>query len=414
MKKIYTAIDIGSDTIKFIVGEYFKNKLNILSIHEEKSKGIRKGLIVDPNLAINSIKDGIKEINNNLGINIKKVIVGVPSYNSKFMFVTGEVDISNDEVITTDNINNLIKTSVYSKVEQEYELITVVPLTFLIDGTKEDNVIGKTGNKLGIKGIMITAPKKNVYSVLSVMEGAGLEVIDITVSALGDYFEVRNDNLDKKIGAIINLGHETTTVSVFNRGKLMNTETIQLGGINIDKDLAYMFNINIFDAREIKEKFASSHKRFIALNDVYEVKNTAGELIKLNQIEVTEIVMDRLAEILRLAQKQILLLTKQNISYIVITGGLTEIRAFKNLVYEILGKDVIIYTEDTLGTRDNKYITSIGMIKYFIDKMETRGREYSMIDEADEDLLINPNNKSIKGKSSITKIFGNFIGTKED
>ncbi len=414
MKKIYTAIDIGSDTIKFIVGEYFKNKLNILSIHEEKSKGIRKGLIVDPNLAINSIKDGIKEINNNLGINIKKVVVGVPSYNSKFMFVTGEVDISNDEVITTDNINNLIKTSVYSKVEQEYELITVIPLTFLIDGEKEDNVIGKTGNKLGIKGIMITAPKKNVYSVLSVMEGAGLEVIDITVSALGDYFEVRNDNLDKKIGAIINLGHETTTVSVFNRGKLMNTETIQLGGINIDKDLAYMFNINIFDAREIKEKFASSHKRFIALNDVYEVKNTAGELIKLNQIEVTEIVMDRLAEILRLAQKQILLLTKQNISYIVITGGLTEIRAFKNLVYEILGKDVIIYTEDTLGARDNKYITSIGMIKYFIDKMETRGREYSMIDEADEDLLINPNNKSIKGKSSITKIFGNFIGTKED
>ena len=414
MKKIYTAIDIGSDTIKFIVGEYFKNKINILSIHEEKSKGIRKGLIVDPNLAINSIKDGIKEINNNLGINIKKVVVGVPSYNSKFMFVTGEVDISNDEVITTDNINNLIKTSVYSKVEQEYELITVIPLTFLIDGTKEDNVIGKTGNKLGIKGIMITAPKKNVYSVLSVMEGVGLEVIDITVSALGDYFEVRNDNLDKKIGAIINLGHETTTVSVFNRGKLMNTETIQLGGINIDKDLAYMFNINIFDAREIKEKFASSHKRFIALNDVYEVKNTAGELIKLNQIEVTEIVMDRLAEILRLAQKQILLLTKQNISYIVITGGLTEIRAFKNLVYEILGKDVIIYTEDTLGARDNKYITSIGMIKYFIDKMKTRGREYSMIDEADEDLLINPNNKSIKGKSSITKIFGNFIGTKED
>ena len=214
--------------------------------------------------------------------------------------------------------------------------------------------------------------------------------------------------------AIINLGHETTNVSVFSRGKLMNTETIQLGGINVDKDLAYMFNINVFDAREIKEKFASSHKRFIALNDVYEVKNTAGEVIKLNQIEVTEIVMDRLAELLRLAQKQILLLTKQNISYIVITGGLTEIRAFKNLVYEILGKDVIIYTEDTLGARNNKYTTSIGMIKYFIDKMEVRGKEYSMIDEQDEELLINPNNKNSKGKASITKIFGNFIGTKED
>lgn len=413
MKKIYTAIDIGSDTIKFVVGEYFKNKLNILATYEQKAKGIRKGLIVDPNLAINSIKDGIKEINNNLGIDIKKVIVGVPSYNAKFMFVTSEIEITGD-AITTDDVNNLIKASVYSKVEQDYELITVLPLTFLIDGEKETKVVGKTGNKLEIKGIMISAPKKNVYSVLSVMEGAGLEVVDITVSALGDYYEVRNNNLDKNIGAIINLGHETTSVSVFSRGKLMNTETIQLGGINVDKDLAYMFNINVFDAREIKEKFASSHKRFIALNDVYEVKNTAGEVIKLNQIEVTEIVMDRLAELLRLAQKQILLLTKQNISYIVITGGLTEIRAFKNLVYEILGKDVIIYTEDTLGVRNNKYTTAVGMIKYFADKMETRGKEYSMVDREDEELLINPNNKNKKDRTKITKIFGSFIGTKED
>ena len=415
MKKIYTAIDIGSDTIKFVVGEYYKDKVNILASHEEKAKGIRKGLIVDPNLAINSIKDGIKELNNSLGINIKKVIVNIPDYNAKFMFVTGEVDIiDEDELITTDDVNKVIKTCVYAKLAQEYELITVVPLTFLIDDSPEKEPVGKTGKKLGIKGISISAPKKNIYSVLSVIEGAGLEVVDITISGLGDYFEVRNNTLDKKVGAIINLGHETTNVSVYNKGKLMNTETIQLGGTNIDKDLAYMFNINIFDARTIKEKFASSHKRFIALNDVYEVKNTAGEIIKLNQIEVTEIVMDRLAEILELARKQILLLTKQNISYIVITGGLTEIRSFKNLVYEILGKDVIIFNEDNLGIRDNKYITSIGMIKYFIDKMETRGRDYTMIEKEEEDLLINPNNKNKKDKIAISKLFGNFIGTKED
>ena len=376
MKKIYTSIDIGSDTIKFIVGEYFKEKINILFAHEEKSKGIRKGLIVDPNLAINAIKDGIKVVNNYLGINIKKVVVGVPDYNAKFMFVTGTVNIENEEnIITTDDINKVIKESVYSKIAQDYELITVVPLTFLIDGKPDIRPFGKTGKTLEVKGIMITAPKKNIYSVLSVIEGAGLEVADITISGIGDYYEVRNKALDKMVGAIINIGHETTNVSVYNKGCIMNTETIQLGGINIDKDLAYMFNINIFDARVIKEKFASSHKRFIALNDVYEIKNTAGEEIKLNQIEVTEIVMDRIAEILNLARKQILLLTKQNISYIVITGGLTEIRAFKNLVYEIFGKDVIIYTEDTLGARNNKYTTAVGMIKYFADKMEIRGKE---------------------------------------
>lgn len=415
MKKIYTAIDIGSDTIKFVTAEQNKDNINILASHEEKSKGIRKGLIVDPNLAINSIKDGIKELKKLLNIDINKVVVNIPDYNCKFMFVTSDINIENDdEVITSDDVNKVIKSSVYAKVASDYELVTVVPLTFMVDGEPVERPIGRNGKKLGIKGIMITAPKKNVYSVLSVMEGVGLEVVDITINGLCDYFEVKNSNLDKKIGAIINIGHETTNVSVFNRGKIMNAETIQLGGINVDKDLAYMFNISIFDARTIKEKFASSHKRFIALNDVYDVKNTAGEDIRLNQIEVTGIVMDRLSEILDLARKQILLLTKHNISYIVITGGLTEIRAFKNLVYEILGKDVIIYTEDTIGIRNNKYTTSIGMIKYFINKMEVRGKEYSMIDEEDEDLLINPNNKNKRDKMRVTKIFENFIGTKED
>ena len=163
MKKIYTSIDIGSDTIKFIVGEYFKEKVNILFAHEEKSKGIRKGLIVDPNLAINAIKDGIKVVNNYLGINIKKVVVGVPDYNAKFMFVTGTVNIENEEnIITTDDINKVIKESVYSKIAQEYELITVVPLTFLIDGKPDIRPFGKTGKTLEVKGIMITAPKKNI------------------------------------------------------------------------------------------------------------------------------------------------------------------------------------------------------------------------------------------------------------
>lgn len=56
------------------------------------------------------------------------------------------------------------------------------------------------------------------------------------------------------------------------------------------------------------------------------------------------------------------------------TGGLTEIKSFKNLVYEILGKDVIIYLMEEIGIRDNKYITAMGMIKYFNDKMAVRGK----------------------------------------
>lgn len=415
MRKIYTSIDIGSDTIKFVVGELLNNNINILSSNTIKSRGVRKGLIFDPNLTINAIKDGIKEVNDDLGVEIKKVIVNVPNYNAKFMFVTGSTEINNEEeIVTTEDINKVIKNSVYSKLAIDYELVTVLPVEFILDGEIVDKPVLKKGKKLELKGIMVSVPKKNIYSVLNVVEGAGLEVVEIVLSGLADYYEVRNDNVDKKVGAIINLGHETTTVSVINKGKLMNTDTIQLGGLNVEKDLSYIFNINIFDARILKEKFASSHKRFCQLNDVYEIKNTVGEVLKLNQLEVSEVVMSRISEILELAKKQILLLTKQNISYIILTGGLTEIKAFKNLSFEIFGKSVIIYSMNTLGIRDNKYTTSLGMIKYFCDKMEMRGREYSMMNTDDVIALVTPSNKTKRDNMIFTKFIENFITNKEE
>ena len=413
MKKVYTSIDIGSDTIKFLVGEIVGDNVNVLASTTVKSKGIKNGLIIDSNLVVNAIKDGLKTLNEDLGFEIKKVIVNVPDYNVKFMYVTGKINV--DGVITTDTVSAVIKDSAYNKVDKDYELVTVVPLDFIIDSEEgHDYPVGIECKLLEIKGIMISVPKKNIYSVLSVMTGAGLEVIDITISGLADYYQVRNKKTDRGVGAIINIGHDTTNVSVINNGKIMNTETIQLAGVNIENDIAYVFGTNVIDARRIKERFATCHKRFVSLNETYEVENTLGEKVKLNQLEVTEVVMSRVAEILRLAKKQILLLTKKDIDYVIITGGLTEIKSFKNLVYEILGKDVIIYLMDVIGIRNNRFVTVMGMLKAFADKMKVRGKEYSMISEYDEELLLTPDDKRKKDKVVVSKIFKGFIRNKEE
>ena len=419
MRKIYACIDIGTYEIKFVVGEYFNHKFYVLASHSVPSKGIKKGLIVEPSLVVDAIHEGMKKINEDLGIEIKKVIVNVPDYNVEIKEVKGNIDIREEEnVITSADINKVIKDSIYNKLTENYELVTVIPMEYKIDNeTGISKPIGKNGQKLEIKGIMISTPKKNIYSVLSTVENAGLEVADITINGLSSYFEVKNDNLDKKNGAIINLGHATTTVSIFENGKLVNNETLQIGGVNVEKDLAYVFGISVFEGRTMKEKFASSHKRFCQLNETYEVKNTIGETVKLNQLEVSEVVMSRMVEILNLAKKQIRLLSEVEIDYIVLTGGLTEIKSFKNLAYEIFGKDVIIYTMTTLGCRDNKYVNAVGMIKYFIDKMESRGKEVSMMSIEEETALITPIEKNKKENiknAFVDKILGNFIANKED
>lgn len=418
MKKIYASIDIGTYSIKFVVGEYFNNKFCVLASHAINSKGLKKGLIVEPNLVINSIKEGMNEINGMLGINIKKVIANVPDYNAKFKEVSGSTKIEVNNVVTYDDVSRVIKDSIYNKLDDNYELVTMIPVEYKIDNEiVNGKPIGKNGQKLEIKGIMVSTPKKNIYSVLSVLEGAGLEVVDIVINGLSSYHEVKDEKINKLDGAIINLGHETVTVSTFTAGQLTNNETLQIGGINVERDLAYVFGLSVLDGRILKEKFASSHKRFCQLNEIYEIKNTIGETIKLNQLEVSNVVMSRMVEILTLAKKQIRMLTSNEIDYIILTGGLTEIKSFKNLAYEIFGKDVIIYTVTTLGCRDNKYVNAIGMIKYFIDKMESRGKSVSMIDVVDETTLITPdkNIKKDNGKDNvINKIFGNLIANKED
>jgi len=92
---------------------------------------------------------------------------------------------------------------------------------------------------------------------------------------------------------------------------------------------------------------------------------------------------------------------------------MTEIKSFKHLVFEFLGKDVIIYSTNTLGVRNNTYSTSLGMIKYFINKMELRDKNISFLSEEDEFKLVNPN-KGKKDNLIFTKIFGSFIAGKED
>ena len=92
---------------------------------------------------------------------------------------------------------------------------------------------------------------------------------------------------------------------------------------------------------------------------------------------------------------------------------MTEIKSFKQLVFEFLGKDVIIYSTSDLGVRNNTYTTSLGMIKYFVEKMRLKGKEYTMITQEDEELLINPS-KNNKGENALlNKIFGSFKGKEE-
>ena len=410
MKHIYTSVDIGSDSIKVVTSELFKGKLNLLAASSVKSKGIKKGLITDVNSATMSLQKAISEVENMLGIKIKKVITTIPSYFAEFTKIDGEIKINNEnKIVTGDDVVKVLGQAVKGKISSTKEMVTIVPIDFSVDsktGIKDPK--GLTGNTLRTRAILITTPKKNIYSVVGLIEAIGIEVVDISLNSIGDINALKNKGMEEKIGAIINIGAETTTVSVYNKNILIKTSIIGMAGRDIDNDISYMYKIDLEVAKKIKEKFAIAHKKYASSSEIYELPGHKN----IEQLEVSTITMSRIEEILTLAKKELLELTNRQMEYIIITGGVSNMSHFELVAENIFGKDVIIGNVRLIGIRNNKYSSAVGNIVYFINKLKIKGKNYTMVSDTDMEILSSTKKSliNVSNESMLGKVFGYFFG----
>lgn len=410
MKQAFISVDIGSDTIKVVACELFNNKLNLLAASSIKSEGIKKGLITNVEKASNSLKQAIQKVEEMLGLKITKVITSIPSYYAEFEMVKGQIELDSEEVISGKDIVTLLQETMKSSKNKDLEMVTVIPIDFTLDdksGIKDPK--GLQGTTLSTRAVMVLSPKKNILSVIKLIENVGLDVVDISLNSIGDMYAIKDKDVKEKIGAVINIGHETTTVSLYNKGIIVKSSMIGTGGKNIDNDIAYIYKLNNNDANHVKEKFALAHKKYASVNDIYEVENKLGETIKINQYEISEIVMARIEEILILARKEINILTKHDVDYILITGGTSNMANFSLIAEEVLGKKAKIGEIRLVGLRHNKYSSAVGNIVYFIGKLKLKGKKYSMISKDDMNTLLSTKKNLISNETMLGKVFGYFF-----
>lgn len=413
MRKIYTSVDIGSDSIKILVCEMYKGKPSVLSIISQKTKGVKKGLIINAEEVIKSLKEAIKKTEETLGIKVTKVITTVPSYNAEFSLVEGLSTITNEEhKVTGEDMVRTMQASVYNKIKEDNELVSILPIEFSLDDKVHiKDPKGLKGSKLGVKAVMVSVPKKNAVSVVSTLEQLGLSVTDITLSPIADYESLKDEETDNNLGALVNIGSEITTVSIFNKGVLISTKVVQFGGRNIDADIGYVYHITKDVARKIKETFAVAHKRYASIEEVYEITNDDSKSLRINQYEITEVAYYRLIDLLKIVKTDINNLTNKEVSYIIITGGTSEMTGFKATAEEVFPYNIIIKEPKIVGIRNNKYSTNIGMINYFYQKLNLKGKDYSMFSNEETEEIVSTKKQvfNINNDSVIGKLFGYFF-----
>lgn len=408
MRKIYTGIDIGSYSIKIIVSEYINGKFQVLAATNVKSKGIRNGLIVDIEQASLSLQKAKQEIETAINIKLNQAIVTVPSDGIKFDVVTGNINFEKETLIGPNEITKSLQEAVIGHIEDDFELVTILPISFQVDDNEPvKDPKGLLGSKMEIKAVISKIPKYLLEQTVKLFKQNEIEVIDFGFSSLADYYEARNKEMDKEVVSIVNIGYDSTEVSIFNKGIMIKDEKIDIGSREIDADLMNRFSIKKSAARHLKEEFAVSNTRYADSSDTVDIKNKFDEVVTLNQLQVSEIIENRLVEILKLAKKQISILTNREISYIILTGGISELTGFQYVVENVFDGSATTLNIGTIGIRSNVYSSTLGLIKYFHNKLELRGNTYSMLNEKEAENLTTKERDSASD-GLLSKVFGYF------
>lgn len=410
MRKIYTSIDIGTDEIKAVTMEEYNEKFNVLATAIVPSKGVKKGLIVDASLITSAVKKAIKTLESKLGTKIEQVIAVVPSNSRDINIATGEIDVNtSDAIIDGDTIFSCLQKSLKKHVDADMEVVSVMPIEYKIDNEKKvKNPLGLEGSKLAVKSVVVSVPKKNVYSVVGIIENIGIEVVDIVISSIADYYAISDKELDKDVVALVDIGKEKSVLSVFNKGILVKELIASLGGEDIDEVIRFNFKTDEKTSKQIKEEYGVASRKYADSDENYKVVNRLNQNIVINQYILAEIMEYKLAEMLKNIKNDINSLTNREISYIIVTGAMTKALGFDALLQDVYGRKGQILNLNIVGIRDSKFSTSYGAIKYFVDKLNLREKEYTMfVDEKVEEML--KARKKMGTGSALGKIFGKIF-----
>lgn len=408
MRKIFTALDIGSNTIKVVVGEFIGTKLNILSAVKVTSRGYVNNYILDKEALISRIKEAISKTEEELNIKIRKVILNVPTYNLDFKLTDGRVELE-ENVVKSNDIVRLLQDVSKNKIDHKNELICTLPIMFKVDDEETINPYGKHGNILYVKSILVSTDKKAIYDLATIVNSCNLDIIDITTTGLVDYYNFKSKELDTKNIAIVNLGSTTTNISIFSKGIFINNKIIDDGGFYIDKEIASFYNLKRNETEYLKEKLALAVINNADEKETITLTNKNGEEITVNQYELSKIVSEKMDNLLKIIKKNINLLTKKEISYIIITGGLSEIKDINLLINNVFNKNGKIGKINNLGARDNSYSVALGMLKYFNSKLLLRNREFSSLTEEEIDAMCTISEKNTSKNSLISRVVGYFF-----
>ncbi|HFE63945.1 cell division protein FtsA [candidate division KSB1 bacterium 4484_188] len=386
--KILTGLDIGTTKVcAVIVKEDLDGRLNVVGIGSAPSHGLRKGVVVNIDQTVQSIRQAVSEAETIAGVKVNSMYVGIAGDHIRSLNSKGVVGVARDDhEITEADVERAVNAAKALALPFDREIIHVIPQEFIVDeqnGIRDP--VGLSGVRLEVEVHVVTAAVTSAQNIVKSVERAGYEVEEIVLEPLASSLAVLDED-ERNLGvALVDFGGGTTDIAIFFEGHIRHTSVVALGGQHVTNDIAIGLRTPPEQAEHIKIDHGCAMSAMISKNETLTVPGVGGRAPRvISRSVLIDIIQPRMEEIISLTYQE---MQKSDLMSLmaagaVITGGAAILPGTVELAERLWRLPVKLGAPKYLGgltdsVRSPIYATAVGLTlyahQYYNEKMFRKG-----------------------------------------
>jgi cell division protein FtsA len=374
--ELIVGLDIGTTKICAVVGELSPEGVDVVGIGTSPSTGLRKGVVVNIEQTVQSIKRALEEAELMAGCDIRSVYAGIAGSHIKGFNSHGVIAVKGGEVGVKD-VERVIDAAKAVAIPLDREVIHILPQEYIVDDQRGiHDPLGMAGVRLEVKVHIVTGAVTSAQNIVRSCHRSGLDVADIVLESLASSKAVLTPE-EREIGvALVDLGGGTTDIAIFGSDSIKHTAVIALGGTNLTNDIAFGLRTPMAAAEKIKIKYGCCLAETVPADDFIEVPSVGDrEPRRLSRQVLAEICEPRVEEILALVEQDLVRSGFKNriAAGVVLTGGTSLISGMQELAEQVFNLPTRLgYPRGVGGLKDvvasPMYATAVGLLLYGAEK----------------------------------------------
>ena len=371
-EQMVVGLDLGTTKTCVLVGLLGENGLEVAGFGTAPSRGLRKGVVINLDNTVASIRQAVEEAEKMCGQKIKVVQTGIAGSHLQGLNSHGIIGVKDREVSARD-VEQVLDAARAVAIPLDREVIDTSPQQFFLDDQEGVvDPVGMSGVRLEVDVHIVTAAAASLQNVYRCCNRAGIDVKGVVLQQLASSRAVLTAE-ERELGVIlVDVGGGTTDIAVFINGTISYTASLPLGGNQVTNDIAIGLRTPMEAAEKIKRHYGCTSKHQVDQDETIEVPSVGGRPPrKLSRQILGEIIEPRLEEIFELANRELHKsgVYDQMVSGVVVTGGTALLSGTEQLAEKVFELQARIGFPEGQGSgfeavNNPMYATAVGLLQY--------------------------------------------------